>query len=62
MRGVIVGAYPSAAILNEMRALIDAGKITPHVSVVLPLSEIQRAQELLATRHTRGKIVLRFDQ
>jgi NADPH:quinone reductase-like Zn-dependent oxidoreductase len=40
--------------------LIDAGKIKPIVTQVLPLSEAIAAQKQAATHHTRGKIVLRI--
>ena len=58
VRAAMAGAYPDPGILTEVAGLIDAGKIKPHVSKVFPLSEARQAQELIAARHTRGKIVL----
>jgi NADPH:quinone reductase-like Zn-dependent oxidoreductase len=39
--------------------LVDAGKIKPIVTEVLPLSDAVKAQQQAATHHTRGKVVLR---
>ena len=58
IRGVTFRSTPKASVLEDLRRLIDAKKITPVVSQVLPLSEAAKAQEQIATRHTRGKIVL----
>lgn len=49
---------PSAADLERIRPLIEAGKLRPHVETVLPLAEAQRAHELSESGHARGKIVL----
>lgn len=57
MRAAIVGAYPNPAAWEEITGLIDSGKLNPHVSEVLPLSEARKAQEMISARHTRGKIV-----
>ena len=54
-------------MVNEMKAeslsavteLVDSGKLKAVVDTVLPLSETRRAQELIQTGHTRGKIALR---
>jgi len=54
----LVGAYSNPAAMAEIVAMVSAGKIKPFVSKVLPLSEARAAQEMIATRHTRGKIVL----
>jgi NADPH:quinone reductase-like Zn-dependent oxidoreductase len=45
--------------LPYIAALVDAGKVKPHVDAVLPLSEAAKAQELSQSNHVRGKIVLR---
>src|SRR3982751_2748790 len=61
-RGIRVAGMrtePKAETLEELTKLIDAGKLKPVVSQVLPLSEGAKAQEQVATRHTRGKIVLK---
>ena len=44
----------------KIHELIDAGKIKPAVTQVLPLSEAIAAQQQAATHHTRGKVVLRI--
>ncbi len=59
VRGAWFLVRPEAEQLTELSRLIDAGQMRVVVSQVLPLEEIRRAQELIAGRHTRGKIVLR---
>jgi NADPH:quinone reductase-like Zn-dependent oxidoreductase len=59
IRGVSIRTDPKASTLEELTRLIDAKKVTPFVSQVLPLSEVVKAHEQIATRHTRGKIVLK---
>lgn len=44
--------------LAEIAKLIDSGKLKIIIEKVFPLSEARAAQELNATGHTRGKIVL----
>jgi NADPH:quinone reductase-like Zn-dependent oxidoreductase len=59
IRGAAISVHPDAEDLAEIAHLIDAGKIKPIVTQVLPLSEAIAAQRQAATHHTRGKIVLR---
>src|SRR5438105_2692977 len=59
IRGSGLGAHPDAKVLEELAKLIDAGKITPIVSVVMPLVDVAKAQQQIASRHTRGKVVLK---
>jgi len=49
----------NSAQLSEIAGLIDAGRVKPVVSTVLPLAGARRAHELLEAGHMRGKIVLR---
>jgi NADPH:quinone reductase-like Zn-dependent oxidoreductase len=58
IRGMTLRSTPKASVLEELTRLIEAKKITPVVSQTLPLSEVAKAQGQIATRHTRGKIVL----
>lgn len=58
IRGTIFLVQPSAAQLTEIAALIDAGKVKPHVSETFPLQEAAKAQEKSEAGQTRGKIVL----
>ena len=60
IRGVTIFAHADAEDLAEIAQLIDAGKIKPIVTKILPLSEAIAAQEQAATHHTRGKIVLKI--
>lgn len=59
IRGVSISASPKSETSAELTRLIEAKKLTPVVTQVFPLAEVAKAQEQIATRHTRGKIVLR---
>jgi NADPH:quinone reductase-like Zn-dependent oxidoreductase len=60
IRGAAISVHPDAEDLAEIAHLIDAGKIKPVVTQVLPLSEAIAAQQQAETHHTRGKLVLRI--
>jgi NADPH:quinone reductase-like Zn-dependent oxidoreductase len=60
IRGPGISVHPDANDLTEIAQLIDAGKIKPIVTQVLPLSDAVKAQQQAATHHTRGKVVLRI--
>jgi NADPH:quinone reductase-like Zn-dependent oxidoreductase len=59
IRGTGIASHPDANDLTEIAQLIDAGKIKPMVTEILPLTDAVKAQQQAATHHTRGKIVLR---
>lgn len=44
--------------LAEITRLIEAGKLTPHVSTVLPLAQARQSHQMIEGKHTRGKIIL----
>src|ERR1700694_5816446 len=58
-RGRFLLIKPSAAQLESIAGLIDAGKVKPLVENVFPLAEARRAQELSQSGRVRGKIVLK---
>jgi NADPH:quinone reductase-like Zn-dependent oxidoreductase len=60
IHGAAISVHPDAEDLAEIAQLIDAGKIKPIVTQVVPLSEAIAAQQQAATHHTRGKVVLRI--
>jgi NADPH:quinone reductase-like Zn-dependent oxidoreductase len=60
IRGAAISVHPDAEDLAEIAHMIDAGKIKPVVTQVLPLSEAIAAQRQAETHHTRGKVVLRI--
>jgi NADPH:quinone reductase-like Zn-dependent oxidoreductase len=60
IRGTVLSVDPNADELIEIGKLIDDKKIKVIVSQTFPLSEAMKAQEQVATGHTRGKIVLKI--
>jgi len=54
-----VFVQPSVPQLDEIAKLVDSGKLKVIIEKVFPLSEARAAQEAVATRHTRGKLVLK---
>src|SRR6266481_4397619 len=59
IRGTGISSHADAKDLAEIARLIDAGKIKPIVTEVLPLTDAVKAQQQAATHHTRGKVVLK---
>src|SRR5215469_17019202 len=59
IHGSDLSVAPNSDELTEIRKLIEQKKIKVVVSQTLPLTDATKAQEQAATRHTRGKIVLR---
>ena len=60
IHGAPIFSHPDATDLSEITKLIDAGKIKPIVSQVLPLTDAAKADAQAETHHTRGKIVLKI--
>jgi NADPH:quinone reductase-like Zn-dependent oxidoreductase len=54
-------AQPNAAELQEITALIDAGKVIPRVQEIFSFNDVQEAQRRLEHGHVQGKIVLELD-
>jgi NADPH:quinone reductase-like Zn-dependent oxidoreductase len=59
IRGTALSVEPNSEELAEIGQLIDEKKIKVIVSRTFPLLEAMKAQEQVATGHTRGKIVLK---
>ena len=59
IRGASLSVEPNPDELAKIGRLIDEKKIKVIVSQTFPLSEAMKAQEQVATGHTRGKIVLK---
>ena len=59
--GESFAATSSRARLEELARLVDAGRLRPQVEAVLPLEQAREALSRVATRHTRGKIVLQIE-
>ena len=60
IRGEALSVDPNSDELTAIGKLIDEKKINVIVSQTFPLSEARKAQEQVATGHTRGKIVLKI--
>src|SRR5262249_36890088 len=58
LRGASVGVHPDAQVLEGLAKLIDARKVRPIVSQILPLADASKAHQQIETHHTAGKIVL----
>ncbi|MFB3817224.1 MAG: NADP-dependent oxidoreductase [Candidatus Methylomirabilales bacterium] len=52
---------PNALQLDHLASLLDADQLRVHLSQVYPLTEAARAQEAIASGHTRGKLVIRVE-
>jgi NADPH:quinone reductase-like Zn-dependent oxidoreductase len=57
IEGYTAQSYPEE--LEQIAQLIDAGKVMPVISVIMPLKEAAEAQKISEAGHTRGKIVLK---
>ncbi|MFC7451241.1 NADP-dependent oxidoreductase [Rhodococcus daqingensis] len=53
-----VSVEPDYASLEAIAALVDAGRIRPHVDSTFPLAEAGRAHELVGSGRAQGKVVL----
>jgi NADPH:quinone reductase-like Zn-dependent oxidoreductase len=51
---------PDGPGLRTLATMAEAGALRVHLSDVIPLEDVARAHEQIATGHTRGKIVLRI--
>jgi NADPH:quinone reductase-like Zn-dependent oxidoreductase len=60
IHGVSIAVKPDGKELAEITSLIEAGKIKPIVSQVLPLTDAVKALQQAETHHTRGKLVLKI--
>lgn len=52
--------HPDGGQLNDIKNLIEAGKIKPVIDKIYPFSESIAALEHLATGHAKGKIVIKM--
>jgi NADPH:quinone reductase-like Zn-dependent oxidoreductase len=59
VRGESISVVPNSEELAEIGKMIDAKKIRVIVSQTFPLADAAKAQQQVATGHTRGKIVLK---
>jgi NADPH:quinone reductase-like Zn-dependent oxidoreductase len=60
IRGASISVKPDGNELAEITKLIEAGKIKPIVSQVVPLTDAVKAMQQAETHHTRGKLVLKI--
>jgi len=59
LRAAGVFVQPNQIELNQIAALVDAGKLKPHIQAIFPLADAAKAHELSETNHVVGKIVLK---
>ncbi|MET9418377.1 NADP-dependent oxidoreductase [Streptomyces klenkii] len=53
-----IAVEPDYASLEAIAALVDAGRIRPHVAETFPLAEAAKAHEVVGSGRTQGKVVL----
>ncbi|WP_030796671.1 NADP-dependent oxidoreductase [Streptomyces sp. NRRL S-337] len=53
-----ISVEPDYASLEAIAALVDAGRIRPHVEQTFPLAEVGKAHELIESGRVQGKVVL----
>lgn len=58
--GQYIFCEPSRRDLDQLSVWVRSGDLRVQVAEVVPLSEARRAQDLVATGHTRGKVVLQM--
>lgn len=58
--GESFAAHGGRGRLERLNRLVDAGKLRPQVGAVLPLDQAREALGRVASRHTRGKVVLQI--
>jgi NADPH2:quinone reductase len=58
--GESFAAHGGRTRLEQLAALVDAGKLRPQAETVLPLDQAREALARVAARHTRGKIALQI--
>ncbi len=59
VKGAMVMVTPKPDQLAEINRLVETGKLKVRVAKVLPLAEVKKAHQLLASGHVDGKIILR---
>jgi NADPH:quinone reductase-like Zn-dependent oxidoreductase len=57
-RAELLVMSPTSQQLTQIAELVAGGEVRVELTEVLPISEVQRAQELSESGHARGKIVL----
>ena len=62
IHGSDLSVAPNSGELADITKLIEQKKIKVVVSNASPLTEAAKAQEQAATRHSRGKIVLKVSE
>lgn len=51
---------PNGEQLGELSRMAEGGRLKTHLATVLPLEDAAHAHQLIESRHTRGKIVLKI--
>jgi NADPH:quinone reductase len=64
-RGITSDSFAASVrrpVVEQLSRLVDAGSLHPQVEAVLPLDQARDALARVASRHTRGKVVLHIAQ
>ena len=60
VRATNILVHPHGVQLAQIAALVDEGKLKPHIEAVYPLAQAAQAHAHVAAGHTRGKVVLKI--
>ncbi|GGS83671.1 MULTISPECIES: NADP-dependent oxidoreductase [Streptomyces] len=60
LRGITVNVAPDHAVLEQVAALAEEGRLRPLVAGTFPLQDVREAHELSQSQRATGKIVLTF--
>jgi NADPH:quinone reductase-like Zn-dependent oxidoreductase len=60
-RVAVTGAEPSTQNLDELRELIESGRVTPVIDRTYPLAETAAAIRYVEDEHARAKVVISID-
>lgn len=62
VRAANILVYPNGEQCAQIAALVDQGKLKPHIDAVYPLAQAAQAHTHVAKGHTRGKVVLEIGE
>jgi NADPH:quinone reductase-like Zn-dependent oxidoreductase len=57
-QAMVYSSPPIGPTLAKVAEMVDAGQIMPIACIIFPLQDIQKAHELIESRHSGGKVVM----